>query len=197
MDTIPYTVHPREDTGFFNAKLGIWLFLASEVMLFGALFSSYVLLRVGALEWPRGASILSVPLGALNTLILIFSSISMIFSWNALKINRFDLYKRYLGITILLTLCFLSIKGYEYAVKFHHHLYPSHNTYMAIYFTLTGVHALHILGGLVVNTYLWGPGSGMWQREPERFTNRIEIAGMYWHFVDLVWLFLFPLLYLL
>ena len=68
---------------------------------------------------------------------------------------------------------------------------------MAIYFTLTGLHVLHIIGGIVVLGYLWGPGIKMWTSEPERFTNRIEVAGLYWHFVDLVWIFLFPVLYLL
>jgi heme/copper-type cytochrome/quinol oxidase subunit 3 len=62
---------------------------------------------------------------------------------------------------------------------------------------MTGLHALHIIGGIIVNTYLWGPGAAMWKSEPVRFTNRIEIAGVYWHFVDLVWIFLFPLLYLI
>ena len=196
MEAIPYTVDAREDTGLFNAKLGIWLFLSSEVMLFGALFSTYVLLRINAADWPLGASILNVPLGALNTVILISSSVTMILSWTSLKQNNFGGFKKYLGVTLLLTVAFLMIKGYEYSVKFHHHLFPEHSTYMAIYFTLTGVHALHILGGLTVNSYMWGPGSRMWQTDPQRFTNRIEVAGLYWHFVDLVWLFLFPVLYL-
>ena len=196
MEGIPYTVHAREDTGLFNAKLGILLFLSSEVMLFGALFSTYVLLRINATDWPLGASILNVPLGALNTVILISSSITMILSWTSLKSNNFGGFKKYLAITLLLTVAFLAIKAYEYSVKFHHHLFPEHSTYMAIYFTLTGVHALHILGGLTVNSYMWGPGSRMWKTDPERFTNRIEVAGLYWHFVDLVWLFLFPVLYL-
>jgi cytochrome c oxidase subunit 3 len=73
---------------------------------------------------------------------------------------------------------------------------PWHNTFLAIYFTLTGLHALHILGGTLVIGYLWGPGSKMWKTDPERFTNRIEISGLFWHFVDLVWIFLFPVLYL-
>jgi cytochrome c oxidase subunit III len=73
---------------------------------------------------------------------------------------------------------------------------PRHNTFTAIYFTLTGLHALHILGGTLVIFYLWGPGSKMWFTDPERFTNRIEISGLFWHFVDLVWIFLFPVLYL-
>jgi cytochrome c oxidase subunit III len=74
---------------------------------------------------------------------------------------------------------------------------PWHNTYMAIYFTLTGLHALHVIGGALVIGYLWGPGSRMWKTDPERFTNRVEISGLFWHFVDLVWIFLFPVLYLL
>ena len=73
---------------------------------------------------------------------------------------------------------------------------PWHNTFTAIYFTLTGLHALHILGGTLVIFYLWGPGSKMYKTDPERFTNRIEVSGLFWHFVDLVWIFLFPVLYL-
>lgn len=196
-ETIPYTVESRYDTGLYNAKLGIWLFLASEAMLFGALFSSYILLRVGAVDWPRGSSILSVPLGAFNTVLLISSSLTMLLSWAALRLKDFKKFKILLGITILLALLFLSVKSYEYYLKFEHHLFASKSTFLAIYFTMTGLHALHIIGGIVVNTYLWGPGSRMWKTQPERFTNRIEIAGLYWHFVDLVWLFLFPVLYLL
>lgn len=74
---------------------------------------------------------------------------------------------------------------------------PWHNTYTAIYFTLTGLHALHVIGGALVIGFLWGPGSKMWKTDPERFTNRIEVSGLFWHFVDLVWIFLFPVLYLL
>lgn len=194
---IPYTVEPREDTGLFNAKLGIWLFLASEVMLFGALFSSYIILRTGAADWPRGADVLNVPLGTLNTLILISSSMTMIMAWAALKEKKWDAHKKYLGLTILLAVIFLGIKAYEYSVKFSHGMFPADSTYLGIYFTLTGLHGLHIIGGVIVLSYFWGPGAKMWKSEPERFTNRIEIAGLYWHFVDLVWIFLFPVMYLL
>ena len=84
---IPYTVEPRPDTGLANGKLGIWLFLASEVMLFGALFSTYILLRVGAVEWPHGE--LSIRLGAINTVILICSSVTMVVAWAKLKLGDF------------------------------------------------------------------------------------------------------------
>lgn len=280
---IPYTTHPREDTGLYNAKVGIWLFLASEVMLFGALFSAYILLRVGAAPgtWPHG--LLNVPLGTLNTLVLICSSVTVVMAWASLKMNQFNRFKIYQGITVVCALIFLVIKSFEYYDKFTHyeivkndgtvidgHLIektkdyylihpmephakkpveeaaeastgapataehgttepaavqdphghdhgaehhevkvmmsdvkkaspygPWHNTYMAIYFTLTGLHALHVIGGALVIGYFWGPGSKMWKTEPERFTNRIEVSGLFWHFVDLVWIFLFPVLYLL
>lgn len=194
---IPYTVKEREDTGLYNAKLGIWLFLASEVMLFGALFSSYVLLRVNAISWPTGSDVLNVPLGALNTVILISSSVTMVLSWAALKEQKFGKFRMNLALTILLSLCFMVVKTIEYRAKFSHGIFPAESTYFAIYFTLTGLHALHIIGGVIVNLYLLLPGAKMWKTNPEQFTNRIEISGLYWHFVDLVWIFLFPILYLL
>lgn len=255
---IPYAVQPRSDTGLYNAKVGIWLFLASEVMLFGALFSTYILLRVGALEgnWPQGW--LNIPLGTANTIVLICSSITTVMAWASCKMNQFDRFKFWHAITLLCALTFLGIKSYEYHDKFVHYeihltdgriadghlkarttdqviisghyvedekeLYnlrrgkpvkhedisiptsqiksmqnygPWHNTYTAIYFTLTGLHALHVIGGAIVIGFLWGPGSKLWKTDPERFTNRIEVSGLFWHFVDLVWIFLFPVLYLL
>jgi len=196
-DTAPYTVHERPDTGLYNAKLGIWLFLASEVMLFGALFSSYVLLRIGAREWPQGASLLNVPFATFNTLVLITSSVTMVMAWASLRMNNLKRFRLHLGLTIFLALTFLAVKYFEYTAKFEHHLFPKTSTFLAIYFTMTGLHALHVLGGIVVNAYNWGPGTHLWRADPQRFTNRIEVSGLYWHFVDLVWIFLFPVLYLL
>jgi heme/copper-type cytochrome/quinol oxidase subunit 3 len=194
---IPYNSTERPDTGLYNAKLGVWLFLSSEVMLFGALFSTYVLLRTGSETWEHGAEILNVPLATINTLVLIISSVTMVMSWASLKAQKFGMYKLYLGLTILCGATFLVIKGFEYAHKFETGLFPSTSTFMALYFTMTGLHGLHVIGGMIVNSYLWGPGSRMWQTDPQRFTNRIEVAGLYWHFVDIVWIFLFPTLYLL
>jgi cytochrome c oxidase subunit 3 len=257
---IPYTTEARPDTGLYNAKLGIWLFLASEVMLFGALFSAYILLRVSQPEgyWPHGW--LNVPLGTANTLVLITSSITTVLAWAALKAKDFGKFKLFHAITILCAIVFVGIKSFEYRDKFMHyeitlkngeiidgHLVeetkdaivlsghrvkdreelfdlhkhnpaaheeikiprdqidpahsgnygPSHHPYNAIYFTLTGLHALHVIGGAVVIGYLWLFGGRMWKTDPERFTNRVEVSGLFWHFVDLVWIFLFPVLYLL
>jgi cytochrome c oxidase subunit III len=194
---IPYTTAVRPDTGLTNPKLGIWLFLASEVMLFGSLFSAYALLRSGAPAWPDQSAVLSVPLATLNTVILISSSVTMVLAWAGARSGQLGKFRLHMGLTLLCGLLFLVVKAFEYSEKFSHGLYPSSNNFLALYFTLTGLHAIHVIAGLVVNGYLWGPGTRMWSRDPERFTNRVEVAGIYWHFVDVVWIFLFPVLYLL
>lgn len=194
---IPYTVAARPDTGLNNGKIAIWLFLASEVMLFGALFASYVMLRVGATEWPAGATYLSVPLATLNTVVLISSSVTMVLAWASLVKGDFPRFRVFMGITIACGLAFLVVKYLEYSAKFQHGYLPSTNTFLAIYFTLTGLHGLHVVGGMGVNAWLWGPGSAMWKVDRAHFTNRVENAGLFWHLVDLVWIFLFPVLYLL
>jgi heme/copper-type cytochrome/quinol oxidase subunit 3 len=195
---IPYSVKPHPVTGIPNGKLAIWLFLASEVMLFGALFSSLILLRVGAESWPHGTEAgLSIPLATLNTMVLITSSVTMVMSWASLKLHNLGKFKLYLALTILLACVFMVVKGFEYSHKFHDNHFPSSSTFYGIYFTMTGLHGLHVLGGIIVNLYLLVFGVKLWQKDEEMFTNRIEYAGLYWHFVDLVWIFLFPILYLL
>ena len=270
---IPYTSKPRPDTGLYNAKVGIWLFLASEVMLFGAFFSAYILLRVGARpeNWPH--HLLNVPIGTVNTAVLIISSVTVVMAWASLKMKRFDRFKIFQAITVLCAVTFLGIKSFEYNSKFSHYevwktdgtrltghiegkprfltlekvkaageetvhflpdpyhyadspekkaeeikhahghhevvdipvsqiarlsaFVPAHSTYFAIYFTMTALHGLHVLGGALVMAYFFGPGSRLWYTDPDRFTNRIEVCGLFWHFVDLVWIFLFPVLYLM
>ena len=197
---IPYILEERPDTGLTNSKLGIWVFLASEIMLFGGLFSAYVFLRIAAPEgdFDYWGSKLSVPMATFNTLVLILSSVTMVMAWASLKLKQFDKYKMYLGVTILCALAFLFVKYFEYTGKFHHGIYPSSSTFMGIYFTLTGLHVLHIIGGVAVLLFYWSPiANRMYKEDPELLANRIEITGLYWHFVDLVWIFLFPILYLL
>jgi cytochrome c oxidase subunit III len=197
-DIIPYTVEERPDTGFNNATMGVWLFMASEIMLFGGLFSAYVLLRTGAANWPAGASILNIPMATLNTVVLVLSSIAVVIAWAGLKEGNIAQYRKFWLFSILGGLTFLVLKSIEYKMKFAHGLYPSSSTFLAIYFTLTGLHALHIIGGLIVNSYLLWPGFKMHKEDPHRYAHRIEIAGIYWHFVDILWIILlFPVLYLL
>jgi len=194
---IPYNVHPRPDTGLYNAKFGIWLFLASEVMLFGALFSTYILLRSSAPDWPRGWTFLNVPLATVNTFVLIASSVTVIMAWSYLRLGDLKKGRIFIALTLLCAVGFLVIKAFEYGHEFQEGRSPATNNFMAIYFTLTGLHGLHVIGGMVVFAYFLFPGRKMWFKERERYTNRIEVVGLYWHFVDLVWIFLFPSLYLM
>src|SRR3954469_22506809 len=118
---IPYTTTASPDTGLWNAKIGIWLFLASEVMLFGGLFSAYVFLRLDSQAgyWPHG--LLNVPVGTMNTAILIASSVTVVLAWGGLKMRKFTRYKVYMGITILCGIIFLAVKlAYEWPDKFQH-----------------------------------------------------------------------------
>ena len=192
---IPYTVEARPDTGLYNAKMGIWLFLASEVMLFGALFSTYVILRTGNPDWVQHP--MNVSLATLNTMILITSSVTVIMSWASLRLKDFAKFRIYFLSTLLLAGGFMVVKGIEYNQEFSQGLFPWSDNYMGSYFTLTGLHGLHVVGGMVVIAYLLGPGAKMWETAPEQYVNRIEAGGLYWHFVALVWIFLFPSLYLL
>lgn len=116
---IPYTVTARPDTGLWNAKIGIWLFLASEVMLFGGLFSSYIFLRIGA-DYPWPVHELGVIPGFINTFILILSSVTVVFAWAFLKMRQYAKYKLCMAATLLCALGFLGIKAYEYYGKFNH-----------------------------------------------------------------------------
>ena len=132
---IPYNEELRPDTGLYNAKLGIWLFLASEIMLFGGLFSAYIMLRLSDPNWASyGQDALNVPLATLNTAVLITSSITMVMSWVSLKLNDIKKYKLYMGLTLLCSFGFLVIKYIEYSSKFDHGLFPSTNNFLAVYF---------------------------------------------------------------
>ena len=404
---IPYTVKPRPDTGLYNGKLGIWLFLASEVMLFGALFSSYVLLRVGAEDGTWSMGLMNIMVGAGNTMVLIASSMFVVLAWAELKQGNLAGYKKWKWATIACAVLFLVVKwSYEWPQKFKHYdvwmndtavlhekfekgyhetashpagknttgvsveeyverfytkrffkepsdvsktafkqgwangtlalsghingyeeavidvqigewdanagvtqdeakaavnaadgdgdqafdggglvlakldydaakraeyvlgqagfkvtlsvaayekvkthpwfwrtprinediggkprvrsivlgldhshdeeghhqeveietshisrlsaYEPKHSTFFGIYYTITGLHAAHVFGGIIVMVYNMLPiGLAMWHKDRERFTNRIETFGLFWHFVDLVWIFLFPILYIL
>ena len=386
---IPYTVRPRPDTGLTNPKLGIWLFLASEVMLFGGLFAGYIFMRLGSEPWMWPHGWLNVPVGTFNTFVLIFSSVTVILSWEALKMHKYRAFKNWLAVTWVCGLLFLGVKlGIEWPAKFRHfgayvtkeaaHKYekylgnedtiidgksvqgrrsrakedpalserlfisghpadmeqakipyipaaqldgvldgiftlrkniadtantasdrakatmsektlvaqlptigihaedakellnaantpeqnkearakflahmnvihihaldlenahpydadndrphfitrdpvdvehvvlnkadllPKHgaflpklNTYLACYFMITGLHGLHVLGGSIVFFYFWlniKGGAKLYKTNHQQLCNRIEVAGLFWHLVDLIWIFVFPLFYLL
>lgn len=198
MELIPYITEPREDTGLTNGKIGIWLFLASEVMLFGAFFATYIVMRLGAQSWPHGWEMQNVPMGTVNTLVLISSSVTMVMAWASLERNDLAKFHQFMGVTVALGFVFLCIKYMEYSHHFHEHLYPRTSTYLAVYFTMTALHALHVIFGMSANGYFWLTAKSYWDGgERQLLINRVENSGLFWHFVDLVWIFLFPVLYLL
>jgi len=169
--------------------------LASEVMLFGALFTSYIVLRSGSAHWEHGWKVLNIPMATLNTFILITSSVTMVMSYAAVLQRNQARFKSYMLATILLGTGFLVVKAFEYGAKFSHHHYPSTDLFYATYFTLTGLHVLHVIIGIGVNLWFYAIASKQW--DDPLFPGRVEASGLYWHFVDLVWIFLFPTLYLL
>lgn len=189
---IPYTTSPRMDTGVTNVTMGIWLFLASEVMLFGALFSSYALIRTAAPAWPSGREVLNLPLGLVNTLVLFVVS-GAVFRARGLAGAA---WARMLALSSLAALAFLAIKSVEYAGEIRAGLLPSTSQALAMYYLLTGVHALHVAAGLVAN--LWAL-AGLRDKSSVPLAlslGRIRALSLYWIFVDLVWLVILVLLYL-
>lgn len=181
-------------TGIDNRKLGMWIFLASEVMLFAGFIGSFVNLRsANMVMMTEAAGLLNRPLGALNTLILITSSFSMAMGVGAMHRNNRARVKICLLITILLAVGFLVVKAVEYGQKFEHHYTPHTNLFFSFYFIMTGLHALHVFVGVVLlSIVLWKVSAHSVRMD----ACAVENAGLYWHFVDVVWIFLFPLLYL-
>ncbi len=187
--------YPGEHSGLTNAKLGIWLFLASEVMLFATLFTSYLVIRLGSSSWPRGWEVLNVPLGTINTFVLITSSVTIILAYAKCMARDKAGFKTYMALTLALAFVFLGIKSVEWGTKFRAHHFPSTNIFFGVYFVLTGLHALHVIGGIILNSVLLFMADKHW--DDPLFAGRVEAAGLYWHFVDIVWIFLLPALYLL
>jgi heme/copper-type cytochrome/quinol oxidase subunit 3 len=182
-------------TGIPSGKLGMWLFLASEVMLFGAFISAYIVLHMGSPNFGvPDPAIMGRPLATLNTFILITSSVTMVLALAAIQEDRRAHFVRYLVATILLGCTFLVIKMFEYNHKIHEGLTISSSLFGSFYYTMTGLHGLHIIGGIIFNLYILK--RGLQGRFSSTHFERVEYAGLYWHFVDLVWVILFPLFYL-
>ncbi|RIK82533.1 MAG: cytochrome oxidase subunit III [Planctomycetota bacterium] len=190
--------------------LGMWVFLVTEVMFFGGLFTAYMVYRsTYPHAFAAASQSLDVLWGTVNTFILLTSSLTMALGVRAAHLGQSRRAAQFLGLTMLLGAAFLGVKFYEYAHKYHEGLAPllglpfayagpdagARKIFLGLYFGMTGVHALHMIIGVVLlgcfAVPAWlnrlGPGGAL----------KIEIAGLYWHFVDLVWIVLFPLLYLI
>ncbi len=182
-------------TGIRHGKLGMWIFLASEVMFFSGFFTAFIILRNSNLAaFAKGATELSWPLAALNTVVLIGSSLTMAMAILSLENGKKQRFQLFMFITFLCACTFLVVKYIEYTTKFHHGIYPSTSTFFAMYFIMTGFHGIHVLGGMIPIGWML---SRSFSKKGYTDYGRVEILGLYWHFVDLVWIFLFPVLYLI
>jgi heme/copper-type cytochrome/quinol oxidase subunit 3 len=145
--------HPEVAT--FPAKVGVWWFLASEIVLFGGLISSYVVMRLGAGGWAAELAHTNMPVGAINTLVLLTSSMTMVMAFATGERGDRRGVRRYLGWTIFLGLAFLVIKAFEYSKEVSQGFTPATAPFWSFYYTMTGLHALHVLAGVVVNVVLF------------------------------------------
>ncbi len=186
-------VETRSVTGIPTGKVGMWWFLASEIVLFGGLIGVYIMSRQGSAGWSAMAAHLSVPIGTLNTFVLLTSSLTMVLAFAAAEEGDQKGMRAWLLLTVLLGLTFLIIKAFEWGREIGAGFTPTAGGFWSFYYAMTGLHALHVLGGAVVNSILFVSAlmGLLGGRE-----HRVELAGLYWHFVDIVWIFLFPLPYL-
>jgi cytochrome c oxidase subunit 3 len=190
------------------ATLGMWLFLVTEIMFFGGLFMAYLLYRIWyPVAWSEGSLELDIVLGGINTVVLIGSSLTMALAVRAAQTDQRRASIVFLLLTMALGLTFLVIKFFEFMHKFDLNLVPCPifqyegplapqvEIFLSLYFALTGLHASHMLIGFgILSVILWMAAKG---RFSHQWYTPVEMAGLYWHFVDIVWIFLFPLLYLI
>ena len=197
-------VHIHRDD--FGSKMGMWLFLFTEILLFGGLFILYAGYRFIYSEgFAAAATELDVLLGTINTVILLTSSLTVVLAIVALQKENKKLSLFFLWVTVICGLIFLVNKYFEWGAKFHHGVYPKGPAlqnmsegevmYFGLYFVMTGLHGLHIVVGLIFIGYV------MRQIQKDVITSsnfqKLENSGLYWHLVDIIWIFLFPLLYLI
>jgi len=187
-------------------KIGMWLFLFTEITLFGTLFIAFaVYLHAYKLDFQAASGELNVPIGTLNTIVLLTSSLTMALAIQALQRRDKTQSILLMGVTLLFACTFLVVKAFEWNAKFHHHIYPGSEVlllrprgeivFFGLYFTMTGLHALHVvIGGIVILFAVSRVRKGLTSADRPEF---IEYTGLYWHLVDLVWIYLFPLFYLI
>ncbi|HXK30825.1 MAG TPA: cytochrome c oxidase subunit 3 [Candidatus Binatia bacterium] len=178
-------------------KLGMWLFLAGDAMSFGCLIVGYGILRHASKSWPVPAAVLGINLTAFMTFVLIVSSVTMVLALSGIQHGDRARFKKFMGLTILGGLFFLGCQAYEWTHLIHdtlpkYNLAFSKDLFATTFFVLTGFHGMHVTGGVIYNIcVLTAVSRGRYQ------AKHVEIAGLYWHFVDLVWILIFTFVYLL
>jgi cytochrome c oxidase subunit 3 len=191
------------------STLGMWIFLITEVMFFGGMFTAYTVYRRAYSDaFAVASSSLNVTIGAINTAVLLVSSFTMVMAVRAAQLGQRRTLVLFLVLTLILGGVFLGVKAYEWNEKFEQHHVPGPSFHLdgvpqqghaqlffSLYFAMTGLHALHMVVGVGILSWL------IWMAYKGRFTAEyntpVDIAGLYWHFVDIIWIFLFPLLYLI
>lgn len=191
-----------------TAKLGMWIFLVTEILFFGGLFAAYAIYRIWHPElFAEASTELDTILGTVNTVVLILSSLTVALAIRAAKLDHKQWIIRYLGATILLACVFMVIKYFEWTHKFHLGIFPGKfytyegiehamaPIFFSLYYVMTGLHGLHVVIGIGLMIWLViGARKGKYH---SKYYNPVEITGLYWHLVDIIWIFLFPLFYLI
>lgn len=187
------------------ATFGMWAFLATEVLFFGAMFTSYIVYRGAYPQAFAAASHHTIVLfGTVNTAILLTSSLTMALAVHAARENNVKWLVRFLGITVFFALAFLAVKGLEYHEDLDEHLWPGPHfrpelppqaqIFWVLYWIMTGVHAVHVTVGVgLLSTIAWMASR---RKFSDAYYTPVEMVGLYWHFVDIIWIYLYPLLYL-
>ncbi|MFQ5514577.1 MAG: heme-copper oxidase subunit III [Myxococcota bacterium] len=180
----------RSAAGTPTGRLGVWWVIASEVVIFGGLLASYIMYRLAHLEWSAQAAHTNLWAGAFNTLVLLSSSLSAVLAHKASVENDGPKAARLLGLTMLGGATFLVVKSFEWTAEIQHGFTITSSTFWSFYYTAAGLHALHVLAGVIIMAFVARDAAR------NRELHRVELIGIYWHFVDIIWIFLFPLLYI-
>jgi heme/copper-type cytochrome/quinol oxidase subunit 3 len=180
----------RSATGIPTGRLAVWWVIASEIVIFGGLLASYVMHRIGHPEFGGYAANTTTWIGGLNTFVLLTSSLSAVLAHNAAERGDGPRAFKFLWGTFFGGLCFLVIKSFEWSMEISHGYVITTNAFWSFYYTAAGLHACHVIGGMAIMAIISNDVRN------NRELQRVELIGNYWHFVDIVWIFLFPLLYI-
>jgi heme/copper-type cytochrome/quinol oxidase subunit 3 len=180
----------RSATGIPTGRLAIWWVLASEVVIFGGLLASYLMHRLGHPEWANAAAVTNTWIGATNTFVLLSSSFTAVLAHQAAEHGDGKQAAKYLMMTMGGACLFLMIKSYEWYSEISHGYTITANGFWSFYYTAAGLHAAHVIAGAIIMGFVARDAAR------NRELQRVEYIGIYWHFVDVVWIFLFPLLYI-
>ena len=180
----------RTAAGLPTSRLGVWWVIVSEIVIFGGVLAAYLMHRLGHPEWSNYAAHTNMWFGAFNTLVLLSSSLSAVLAHKAASENDGAKASKFLWLTVLGALLFLMVKSVEWTMEISHGYTITANAFWSFYYTAAGLHAFHVLAGAVIMIFVANAAA------KGRDLQRVEAAGIYWHFVDIVWIFLFPLLYI-